>query len=414
MNKSSNADVIVIGGGAAGMMAAGTAAEQGKRVILIEKNRILGKKMLITGKGRCNVTNACDDVEELINNVTVNRSFLYSAFYGFTNTDTIDFFNNLGVETKVERGNRVFPVSDKSSDIVNVLTKYVKKNGVKVIHDTVLEICVNENGCACGVITEKNGNLTAEGIIVATGGMSYQKTGSTGDGYGWAEKLGHTIKEIIPSLVPVEVNESWAYELMGLSLKNTGITVFNSKNKKIYQDFGELMFAHFGLSGPTILSASAHMRPMIADGYKIVLDLKPALDEQQLDKRILRDFEKYANKDFANALGDLLPSRLIDVIVNLSGIEPHKKVNSVTREERMSLVKLIKGVELTVKGFCPIEQAIITSGGVSTKEIDPSTMQSKKVKGLYFAGEIIDVDAYTGGYNLQIAFSTGRLAGLMC
>lgn len=414
MNGVNTANVIVIGGGAAGMMAAGTAAERGKKVVLIEKNRILGKKMLITGKGRCNITNACDDVEELIRNVTVNSSFLYSAFYGFTNADTIDFFNKLGVETKTERGNRVFPVSDKSADVVDAMVKYIKKQGVRIVHDSVLEVLADENGHVCGVETEKNGELISDSVIIATGGMSYRKTGSTGDGYNWAEKLGHTIKEITPSLVPVVVNEPWAYELMGVSLKNTGLTVVNRKNKKIYQDFGELMFAHFGLSGPIVLSASAHMRPMIPDEYKIILDLKPALDEQQLDKRILRDFEKYANKDFVNALNDLLPSGLIDIIVTLSGIEPHKKVNSVTREERNTLVRLIKGIELTVKDFCPIEQAIITSGGVATKEIDPSTMESKKVSGLYFAGEIIDVDAYTGGFNLQIAFSTGRLAGLMC
>lgn len=413
MDGINSADVIVVGGGAAGMMAAGTAAERGKKVILIEKNRIMGKKMLITGKGRCNITNACDEVEELINSVTVNSSFLYSAFYGFTNADTINFFNGLGVDTKVERGNRVFPVSDKSSDVVDAMVKFVKKSGARIIHDTVLEVLVDNNGI-CGVITEKNGRISSESVIVATGGMSYQQTGSTGDGYKWAESLGHTVKEIMPSLVPVEVNENWAYDLMGLSLRNIEITVLNRKNKKVYQDFGELMFAHFGLTGPVVLSASAHMRPMIPDEYKIVIDLKPALDEQQLDKRILRDFEKFVNRDFVNALGDLLPSGLIETIVMLSGIDPRKKVNSITREERAVLVKAIKAMELTVKGFCPIEQAIITSGGIATKEIDPSTMQSKKINGLYFAGEIIDVDAYTGGFNLQIAFSTGRLAGLMC
>ncbi len=413
MNGMNSADVIVIGGGAAGMMAAGTAAERGKKVILIEKNRIMGKKMLITGKGRCNITNACEDVEELINNVTVNRSFLYSAFYGFTNADTIDFFNGLGVATKVERGNRVFPVSDKSADVVDAMAKFVKKSGVRIVHDTVLDLLADDNSI-CGVVTEKNGKISSESVIIATGGMSYRQTGSTGDGYKWAEKVGHTVKEITPSLVPVEVNESWAYDLMGVSLKNIEITVFNRKNKKVYQDFGELMFAHFGLSGPVVLSASAHMRPMAPDEYRIVIDLKPALDEQQLDKRILRDFEKFANRDFVNALGDLLPSGLIGTVVMLSGIDPRKKVNSVTREERTALVRVIKGIELTVKGFCPIEQAIITSGGVATKEIDPSTMESKKVRGLYFAGEIIDVDAYTGGFNLQIAFSTGRLAGQMC
>lgn len=407
-------DVIVIGGGAAGMLAAGTAAKRGLSVALIEKNRILGKKMLITGKGRCNITNACDEVEELIRNVTKNSSFLYSAFYGFTNLDTIEFFNGLGVETKVERGNRVFPVSDKSSTVVDALIRYIKKFGVAIIHDKVTGITLDDAKRISGVITEKKGEIQASSVILATGGMSYRATGSTGDGYTFAKALGHTVTEITPSLVPVQVNEPWVYDLMGLSLKNIEITVYNEKNKKIYDDFGELMFAHFGLSGPVILSASAHMRPMYAGKYKIKIDLKPALDEKQLDARLLRDFQKYANKDFCNALGDLLPSGLIEPIVELSGIAPHKKVNSVTKEERQRLLGVIKGIELTIKDFCPIEQAIITSGGISVKEIDPSTMESKIIRGLFFAGEIIDVDAYTGGFNLQIAFSTGVLAGSCC
>lgn len=410
---SDKVDTIVIGGGPAGMMAAGTAAENGKKVVLIEKNNILGKKLLITGKGRCNITNACEDVEELIGNVTVNSSFLYSAFYGFTNTDVIDFFNSNGVETKIERGNRVFPVSDRSQDVANALIRYIKKHNVNIIKDKVLNIITDEDNRVCGVNVEKRGNIYADSVIVSTGGLSYQSTGSTGDGYKWAEELGHTIKTPQPSLVPIEVHEKWAYDLMGVSLKNVEITVFN-ENKKIYKDFGEMMFAHFGLSGPVILSASAHMRPMVDGKYKILLDLKPALNEQQLDKRIIRDFEKYSNKDFVNSLGDLIPVGLIGTIVELSGIDAHKKVNSITKEERSRLVKVIKGIEFNVKDFCPIEQAIITSGGISVKEIDPSTMQSKLVKGLYFAGEIIDVDAYTGGFNLQIAFSTGRLAGLCC
>lgn len=406
-------DVIVIGGGAAGMMSAITAAKRGKNVVLIEKNRILGKKMLITGKGRCNITNACEDVETLLENVTVNRSFLYSSFYGFTNDDTIRFFNDLGVETKVERGNRVFPVSDKSQSVVDAMAKTLKTTGVKIIHDTVLDILVDGNKIS-GVKTQKNGNIFANSVVIATGGASYIGTGSTGDGYKWAKDAGHTITDIIPSLVPIKVEEKWAYELMGLSLKNIKITVVNDKNKKIYTDFGEMMFAHFGLSGPVILSASAHMRPMLAGKYKIILDLKPALDEKTLDSRLLRDFEKFSNRDFVNSLGELLPSTLIDTLVYLSGIDPRKKVNSITKEERGRLVSLIKGVEFNVTDFCPIEQAIITSGGVSVKEIDPSTMQSKKVSGLYFAGEVIDVDAYTGGFNLQIAFSTGWLAGMNC
>ena len=407
-------DTIVIGGGAAGMMAAGAAAENGKSVMLIEKNNILGKKLLITGKGRCNITNACDDVEELIENVTVNSSFLYSAFYGFSNADVIDFFNNLGVETKVERGNRVFPVSDKSQDVVNALIKYIKKNNVKLLNDKVLDVICDDKNQISGVKTEKHGVINARSVIVTTGGLSYQATGSDGDGYKWAEKLGHTIKVPQPSLVPLEVHETWAYDLMGVSLKNINITILNEKGKKIYQDFGEMMFAHFGLSGPVVLSASAHMRPMADGKYKLLLDLKPALDEQMLDKRILRDFEKYSNKDFVNSLGDLIPIGLTQTIVGLSGIDAHKKVNSITKEERQRLVRVIKGIEFNIKDFCSIERAIITSGGVSVKEIDPSTMQSKLIKGLYFAGEIIDVDAYTGGFNLQIAFSTGRLAGLCC
>ena len=408
------ADVIVIGGGAAGMMAAGTAASQGKSVVLIEKNRILGKKLLITGKGRCNITNACEDVETLLENVTVNRTFLYSAFYGFTNEDTIKFFNDLGVDTKIERGNRVFPVSDKSQDVVNALTGFVKKSGTKIIHDNVCEILTDTDGKVCGVLAEKSGKIDAQSVILATGGASYRGTGSTGDGYKWAETLGHTVSEITPSLVPVEVEEKWAYDLMGLALKNIEITVLNEKNKRIYCDFGEMMFAHFGLSGPVILSASAHMRPMETGKYKILLDLKPALEEKTLDARILRDFQKFTNRDFVNSLGDLVPQALIDVVISLSGIDPRKKVNSITKEERKKFVSVLKGIEFNVTGFCPIEQAIITSGGISVKEIDSSTMQSKKVPGLYFAGEIIDVDAYTGGFNLQIAFSTGRLAGLSC
>lgn len=407
-------DVIVIGGGAAGMMAAGTASSRGKTVILVEKNRILGKKMLITGKGRCNITNACEDVEELIQNVTTNRSFLYSAFYGFTNYDTIDFFNSLGVETKVERGNRVFPISDKSSDVVNALIGYVKKNGVQLVHGSVNRILTDESGAVCGIELENGKKILARSVIVATGGMSYRGTGSTGDGYKWAKALGHTVVTPKPSLVPLEVEEQWAYELQGVSLKNIGFAVYNENGKKAYSDFGELMFAHFGITGPVVLSGSAHLRPMLPGKYNIKIDLKPALDEQKLDKRIIRDFEKYINKDFVNALGELLPSGLIETVTELAGIDAHKKVNSVTREERRRLVSVIKGLPLTVRDFCPIEQAIITSGGIAVKEIDPSTMQSKLVPGLYFAGEIIDVDAYTGGFNLQIAFSTGRLAGLEC
>ncbi len=410
MNKKR---VVVIGGGPAGMMAAGTAAERGHNVKLIEQNKTLGKKLLITGKGRCNLTNACEGVEELIRNVPTNSSFLYSAFYGFDNMRTIEFFEEHGVPTKVERGNRVFPVSDKSQDVLTALSDYLKANNVEIIHDRVDDIKAEE-GKICGVETASRGFIPADSVILATGGMSYQRTGSTGDGYTWAENLGHTITEIYPSLVPVTVAEDWCGELSGLSLRNVEIKVYDSKDKVVYTDFGELMFAHFGLTGPVILSASAHMRNIKNENYKICIDLKPALDEAQLDARILRDFQKYNNRDFRNSLNDLLPLSLVSVIVELTGIDPFKKVNSVTKEERGKLLSLLKSLPLTVTGFCPIEQAIITSGGVNVKEINPSTMQSKLVEGLYFAGEIIDVDAYTGGFNLQIAFSTGFLAGSDC
>lgn len=404
--------VVVIGGGAAGMMAAGTAAEQGNNVIMIEKNKLLGKKLMITGKGRCNITNACEDVETLLKNVITNRRFLYSAFYGFDNFQTIDFFEKLGVKTKVERGNRVFPVSDKSADVVSALRQYLIKNNVEIICDTVTDI-TKEDDCIKGVLCAKRGFISADAVILATGGASYPATGSTGDGYVWAKQLGHTVTEIRPSLVPVEVEESFIQDLQGLSLKNIAISVKNSKGKTVYSDFGEMMFAHFGLTGPVILSASAHMKNIEKESYKIHLDLKPALSDKQLDERVLRDFSENMNKDFANSLDALLPKALIPVIVELSGTDPHKKVNSVTAAERRQLTELLKNIEFNVIGFCPIEQAIITSGGINVKEINPSTMESKIVRGLYFAGEIIDVDALTGGFNLQIAFSTGRLAGLL-
>lgn len=403
--------IVVIGGGAAGMMAAGTAAENGCSVKLIEKNDRLGKKLLITGKGRCNITNACDDVETLLKNVVTNRRFLYSAFYGFDNFQTIDFFEKLGVKTKVERGNRVFPVSDKSLDVVVALRSFLIKNNVEIITDSVTKIW-EENGEAVGVECEKRGFIAADAVILATGGASYPATGSTGDGYKWAKELGHTVNALRPSLVPVTVAEEWIQEVQGLSLKNVAITVKNSKGKTVYSDFGEMMFAHFGLTGPIILSASAHMRD--EDAYIIHLDLKPALNDKQLDERVLRDFSTNMNKDFVNSLDALLPKAMIPVIVELSGIEPHQKINSVTAASRKRFTELLKNIEFNVTGFCPIEQAIITSGGVSVKEINPSTMESKLVSGLYFAGEIIDTDALTGGFNLQIAFSTGRLAGLSC
>ena len=405
--------VIVIGGGPAGMMAAGTAAENGCAVILIEKNNRLGKKLAITGKGRCNITNACEDVETLLKNVITNRRFLYSAFYGFDNFQVIDFFEKLGVPTKVERGERVFPQSDKSLDVVSAMRKFLVDNNVEIVCDTVTDI-KTEDGVVSGIECKKRGFLRADSVIVATGGVSYSATGSTGDGYEWAEQMGHTIIKPQPSLVPVEVKQTWHEQLSGLSLKNIAIEVKNSKGKKIYSDFGEMMFAHFGLTGPVILSASAHMKNAESESYKIKIDLKPALSEKQLDDRILRDFSENMNKDFINSLDRLLPKNMIPAIVELCGIEPHKKVNSVTSQERKRLTELLKNLEFDVTGLCSVEQAIITAGGVSVKEINPSTMESKLVSGLFFAGEIIDVDALTGGFNLQIAFSTGRLAGLSC
>ena len=407
-----NNRIIVIGGGASGMMAAGTAAECGKNVMLIEQNKVLGKKLLITGKGRCNITNACDEVEDLLCNVVTNKRFLYSAFYTFDNHSTIDFFENHGVKTKVERGARVFPVSDKSSDVAAALRRYMTDTNVAIVTDRVDEICA-EDGAITGVMCKRRGFVPCAAVILATGGISYPVTGSTGDGYTFAENLGHTITPLRPSLVPVTVAQS-VEELSGLSLKNIAIDVKNSKGKSIYRDFGEMMFAHFGLTGPVILSASAHMKDTDTERYTLYLDLKPALDPKQLDDRLLRDFSKNMNKDLINGLDALLPKVLIPFIVELSGIFPHKKINSVTSDERKRLAELLKNIKFDITGLCSSEQAIITSGGISVKEINPSTMESKKIRGLFFAGEIIDVDALTGGFNLQIAFSTGRLAGISC
>jgi len=398
--------VAVIGGGAAGMLAAATAALDGKKVVLFEKNDFLGKKLRITGKGRCNVTNNAD-ISEFIKNVAVNAAFLYSAFYSFTNTDLIELINRLGVETKVERGGRVFPVSDKAGDIVSALAGYVADSGVKIVKVPVTKVVALDDGSKTVVLADKRA-VRCDSVIIATGGMSYPGTGSTGDGYRFARELGHTVTELKPSLVPVVVKEKFIGELQGLSLKNVAVSL-KLNGKKVYDDFGEMLFTHYGLSGPTILSASSHIR---GDGeYTVSIDLKPALDFSALDKRILRDFEQMKNKDFINSLDELLPKKLIPVIVKLSGIDAHKKINEITREERHGLVTLIKNLQFEIKGFRPIKEAIITSGGVSVKEINPATMESKLVSGIFFAGEVIDVDAYTGGFNLQIAFSTGYLAG---
>lgn len=401
--------VIVVGGGPAGMIACGTLAEKIPEVILIEKNKFLGKKLRITGKGRCNITNSAD-IEDFINNVPTNPRFLYSAFYSFTNDDIVSLLNSLGVKTKVERGGRIFPVSDSAKEVADALKKYALKKNVRLINAEALKILTDENR-AVGVKTDR-GEFRADAVVMATGGKSYPLTGSDGKGMLMCREAGHTIITPKPSLIPVVTNEAWVSDLMGLALKNIEISVYNKKNKKIYSDFGEMLFTHFGISGPVVLSASAHMKNLEKEAYTITIDLKPALNEEKLDKRICRDFEEFKNKHLINALDELLPKALIPVVISLSGIPPHKEVNSVTREERHSLIKIIKALTLTVKGFRPIEEAIVTSGGINVKEIDSSTMESKIVKNLYFAGEMIDVDAYTGGFNLQIAYSTGYLAAL--
>lgn len=403
-----NNTVVVIGGGPAGMISAAVAASNGRNVVLIEKNNTLGKKLLITGKGRCNITNAAP-IEDFIKNVPVNGNFLYSAFYSFTNDDLISLLNKLGVETKVERGDRVFPVSDKAADVLTALKRMLAKYKVKMLHASVKDIRTEDDGTKT-VITQDKRALKCESVIIATGGMSYPLTGSTGDGYRFAKKIGHTVTEIKPSLVPIELNEPYVKQLMGLSLKNVELKVTEGK-KTLYTDFGEMLFTHFGASGPIVLSASSHMKDPAKHNYTISIDLKPALDFETLDKRILRDFQEQKNKDFINSLGALLPKKMIPVIVNLSGISPNTKVNEITREQRHNLVNILKNLTFTVKKFRPVTEAIITSGGVNVKEINPSTMESKLVPGIYFAGEVIDVDAYTGGFNLQIAFSTGYLAG---
>ena len=405
-------DVIVVGAGAAGLMAAGTAARNGRRVLLLERNPRPARKVMITGKGRCNVTNACSLLNDLIANIPVNGRFLYSAFSRFMPSDTMDFFEEQGVALKIERGNRVFPVSDRAVDIVDALCRYAAHPNVTLAQGRAVHLLL-EAGRLSGVQAQEGEQYFAPKVVLATGGLSYPGTGSTGDGYALAAEAGHTIIEPRPSLVPVEVHEGWCSELQGLALKNIAITVRDADTyRAVYEDFGEMMFTHFGLSGPLILSASAHMREMRRGKYEVHIDLKPALDEKQLDARLQRDFLKNANRVFANALGDLLPRKLIPVIVRLSGIAPGRKVNQVTREMRRQLVELLKDLPLTVTGFRPIEEAIVTSGGVSTRQIDAKTMESKLLPGLFLAGELIDVDGYTGGFNLQIAFSTGHLAGL--
>ena len=405
--------IVIIGGGAAGLLAAYSAAlkYQGKaRITVIEKNERPARKLMITGKGRCNVTNNCD-IDTLIANVPKNGKFLFSAFSGFSSFDTMRLFESLGVPLKTERGNRVFPVSDKAVDIVDALVGAVRKSGVKLVRGVAEKIIVSD-GAVTGVKNENGEIYPADSVILATGGMSYPLTGSTGDGYKMAKELSHTVTELKPSLVPLTVHEGFCSRLAGLSLKNVTLSVFEEgKKKPVFSELGEMLFTHFGISGPLTLSASSHMRKMGKTVYTAYIDLKPALSEQQLDSRILRDFDEEKNKDFANSLDKLLPKSIISVIIALSGIEPSLKVNQISREMRAELCRVIKALPLHITGFRPIEEAIITGGGISVKEINPSTMESKLVKGLYFAGEIIDADAYTGGFNLQIAFSTGFAAG---
>ena len=424
--------VIVIGGGPAGMFAAYFAAKNGHKVTLLEQNEKLGKKLYITGKGRCNITNA-SDMETLFANVCSNEKFLYSAFYSYTNEQVIDFFESYGLRTKVERGNRVFPVSDHSSDVIATLAKALKDVKVEVklytkVTKLLTEVYLDENGeqvlaekksgalkqVVKGVELDDGTKIMTDAIVLATGGISYPSTGATGDGYRFAEGLHHKIIEPSPSLVQFEVQESWVTEMQGLALKNVAITI-EREGKKLYTDFGEMLFTHFGVSGPMILSASASIKPAYFKDFAhemiLKIDLKPALDKEQLDKRILKDFEEAKNKQYKNSIQKLLPSKMIPIIIRLSGIDPDKQVNEITKEERARLVDLLKGLPMTIIGLRGWNEAIITKGGVSVKQVNPSTMESKLVNGLYFAGELLDLDAMTGGYNLQIAWSTGYLAG---
>ena len=399
------------------MIAAISSAEKGETVTLIEKNSSLGKKLLITGKGRCNITSSLD-MSEFINNVPGNGRFLFSSFQNYTNQDIIDLLKRNGLEVKNERGNRVFPVTDKAQDVLNCLIKELKKNDVNVKTNLEVTEIASKDKKITGVYLDNGEFLACSKVILATGGKSYQVTGSDGSGYKLAKKLGHTITEIRGSIIPLTA-EKLCQQMQGLSLKNVKIHIKDiEKNKIIYEDFGEMLFTHFGVSGPTILSSSAHLiryknvyELLNKDKIKLYIDLKPALTEEELDIRIRRDFEEFKNKDFKNSLDKLLPQKIIETIIELSKIVPNKKVNEITREERKNLIHLIKNFEITLKGFRPVEEAIITAGGVSIKEINPKTMESKIISGLYFAGEIIDVDAYTGGFNLQIAYSTGYTAG---
>lgn len=404
--------VLIVGGGAAGMMAGIYAARNGHQVTILEKNEKLGKKLYITGKGRCNITNACD-METLFDHMMSNSKFLYSSFYAYNNYDVMDFFEQLGLKIKVERGNRVFPESDKSSDVISALQRELNRLGVKIRYRCEAEKLFIQDGQCLGVyIKGEKKPLYAQSVLVATGGLSYPVTGSTGDGYEFARQAGHTVTELSPSLVPFNIKESFVKDLQGLSLRNIRVSIF-SKKKEIYSDFGEMLFTHFGISGPVILSASRYVIPYLNKGeIEIMIDLKPALSEEQLGARIIRDFDELINKQFKNALDNLLPKKLIPIIISLSGIDPYKKVNSITKEERVRLVSVIKNLKLSLASLRSYKEAVITKGGVSVKEINPSTMESKNVKGLYFIGEVLDLDALTGGFNLQIAWSTAYSAAI--
>lgn len=399
--------VAVIGGGPAGIMAASMAAQAGHSVKLYEKNEKLGKKLYITGKGRCNITNGCD-VEDLFANIPRNPKFLYSALYGFTNDDIVSVINSMGVPTKVERGKRVFPASDKSSDVIRALSKYLDKSGAELCLNSEVQSIKRADDVFLLIVNGSEHH--ADAVILCTGGSSYPSTGSTGAGYAFAREMGHTVTDIRPSLIPLATVEQWPGELTGLSLKNVTLRAFNKKGKLVYEELGEMLFTHFGVSGPLVLSASSR----IADdpcGAVLTIDMKPGLTHEELDRRLLRDFEKNTRKHLINSLNDLLPSRMISTVVELSGVPGDTQVNAVTRSMREALVQTLKRIPLTVDHALPVEEAIITRGGISVKEINASTMESKLVPGLYFAGEIIDVDGYTGGFNLQIAYSTGALAG---
>ena len=393
------------------MMAAYAASCQGHAVTVLEQNEKLGKKLFITGKGRCNITNA-GDMDNLFANVMSNRKFLYSAFYTFDNEQVLSFFENQGLRTKVERGNRVFPLSDHSSDVIAALSRALKSQNVDIRLHTKVQSLLIRDEAACGVVLSDGKTVEADDVIVATGGISYPSTGSTGDGYRMAEESGHALVECTPSLVPFETKEDWVKDLQGLSLRNVTVSIYHGK-KKLYEDFGEMLFTHFGVSGPLVLSASGMIKPVqFKQELCMYIDLKPALDAEQLDKRILREFDAAMNKQFKNVIGSLMPAKMIPVVIRLSGIDPDKKVNEVSREERQHLVQLLKRLPLTINGLRGWNEAIITKGGVSVKDINPSTMESKKVSHLFFCGEVLDLDALTGGYNLQIAWSTGYLAGI--